>query len=123
MTVGTEKRDAVASLHARFAQRSGKPRDALGELSVCEAFLSTDDGDALRILLLRVTKEADWRQWNIHGLSNRLRLSVLHQPPVHVLLHNWKRPKPGRLPLLSNRHHRRTDPMEHVSETHPGFFR
>src|SRR5215469_796965 len=67
MTVGAEKRDAVAGLDSRLAQGAGQPAGALGELRVSEPFFSTDHGGALRILLLRVAKETDWRQGYIHG--------------------------------------------------------
>src|SRR6516164_3614029 len=108
MAVGAEKRDAVAGLDTCLSQGAGKPANPLGELGVREPFFSADDGGALRVLLLRVTKEADWRQRYIHGLSSRLRLSVLHQPRVPVRLHNSRRLRPGRRPLLSNRLRGRT---------------
>ena len=112
MTVGAEKRDAVAGLDSRLSQGAGQPAGPLGELGVGEPFFSTDNGGALRILLLRVTKEADGRQRYIHGLSSRLRLSALRQPRVRVRLHNSRRPRPGRRPLLSNRLRRRIVPGE-----------
>ena len=61
MTVGAKKRDAIAGLHSCFSQRASQPANALGELSVREPFFATDHGSALRVLLLRVTKETNWR--------------------------------------------------------------
>src|SRR6188508_2689345 len=73
MTVGAEKRDAVAASGALGTECAGEAGRAIGKLSIGEVLVPTNNRQIIAKLLARIAEKADRRQRNIHvALLQRL---------------------------------------------------
>ncbi len=67
MAIGTQKSNAIAALDTGLVQGTCKTAGAVGELPVSKVLLIADHRSSARILLLRVAKETQGGERNVHS--------------------------------------------------------
>jgi hypothetical protein len=68
VTIRAEESDAISRLHPDLTQNARQTADALGKLRIRKALLIADYCGPPGVLLFRVAKEAERREWNIHSV-------------------------------------------------------
>ena len=67
MAIGTQKSDTIAAPGTGLVQGTCKTAGAISELRVSKALLIADHRSSARILLLRIAKETQGGERNVHS--------------------------------------------------------